>query len=180
MQDANPEIMKALEGKLNALVHCVLRQARSDPAFAAQLEEVLLSDSLRTKLIGKKSASPKSGFNPVEHLQAHGQESLRRELEDKPNSELSDVVRFHRIVKGKAAKVLDRTTMVEEILAYAERSLKQGGAFLRDKGRTEAAASPESVGGPDGQMGNPGPPVTGRMDTQPESPVDSSTAKPEL
>lgn len=151
MQDANSEIMKALETRLQALVRCVLKKAQADPDFAGQLEEILLSDSLRTSLRSKESAAPasRSVFDPVGYLQDHGQDRLRRELRERPNSELMDVVRFYRIVKGKAAKGLDRATMVEQILAYAERSLKQGGAFLRDsKGRSEGEEKPiESVAG---------------------------------
>src|SRR4051812_41301373 len=130
MQGGDPEMLKALESKLGALVRCVLKKAQSDPPFAEQLQEILLSDTLRAKLKERRADSERPAFNPVAYLQAHGRDGLHRELEGKPTSELSGVVRSHRIVKGKPAKSLERPALIEAIISYSERSLNQGGAFL--------------------------------------------------
>jgi hypothetical protein len=141
MQGDDSEILKALEGKLGALVRCVMKKAKDDRAFAEQLREILISDSLMAKLSEKRRLVEKPAFNPVAHLQAHGPEGLSSELEGMPTSELSDVIRTHRIVKGKAAKVIERPAMIDAIVAYSERSLNQGGAFLRDRRGGEGSSA---------------------------------------
>lgn len=135
MRGDKQELMKGLEKKLDALVRCVIKKAHNDQEFAEQLQEILLSDSLRETLRVTKPSTTKIVFNPVSCLQDHGRDRLRQELETKPNSELSDIVRSYRILKGKAVKNLDRSQILEEILGFAEKSLNQGGAFLRDNRR---------------------------------------------
>jgi len=180
MPDDSPSVTKALELRLNALVRCVLRKAHDDPTFADQLGEILFSDSLRGSLRERnqrKSAS-RNVFNPVECLQTHGLEHLRQELGGKPSSELSDVVRFYRILKGREAKALGRAGMVEAIVAYSERSLNQGGSFLRDKGRSEAAL--EDADAPSHRHKGEGetPNAEGPLH-QPTLPLQSTPGRPE-
>lgn len=155
MQGDNPELLKGVEKKLEALVRCVINKARNDKEFAEQLQEILLSDSLRESLREKKSSIAKIAFNPVSFLQDHGPERLREELESKPKSELFDIVRSYRIVKGKPVKHLDRTHMLEEILGFAEKSLNQGGAFLRDK-RPSKLSGADNEKTPDGTRSKEG------------------------
>jgi hypothetical protein len=141
MQGDDPEVLKAVESKLVALARCVVRKAKEDPAFAEELREILVSDSLLARMTAKRPATTKPVFNPVAYLQLQGRDGLRSELEGKPASELSDIIRSHRIVKGKAAKVIERPAMIDAIVAYSERSLNQGGAFLRDRRGGEVSSA---------------------------------------
>jgi hypothetical protein len=165
MRGDEPEMLKALEGKLVALVRCVVKKAKDDPVFADQLREILISETLVAKLTDSGRAVGKLAFNPVACLQAHGRDGLRSELDGKPTSELSDVIRSHRIVKGKAAKALERPAMIDAILAYSERSLKQGGAFLRNRRGDEVITPDETA---EGSAGSSDERVRPGADPQPE------------
>jgi len=130
MSETNPRRLKALKTKLTNLVNCVLNKAAIDAEFATQLEEVLISDSLRAILREKKKKARKSVFNPVAYLHEHDKDKLRVELEGKTDSELQLILRSEGIRKGKALKNIERQQMIDEIVLNSEHRLKQGSAFL--------------------------------------------------
>ncbi|QDV36962.1 hypothetical protein [Tautonia plasticadhaerens] len=185
MRGDDRETLKALEMKLGALVRCVVKKAQDDPQFAEQLQEILLSDKLKAGLKERKPAETKPTFNPVSQLQAHGRDGLIRMLDGMPTSDLSGVVRLQRIIKGKAAKSLDRSALIEAIVAYSERSLSQGSAFLRDRGGEGAAGSDDPATEASEMLGKGGMPEVGphaerqpgRTEPSAESPSVDSAAE---
>ena len=126
MPDADSR-MKGLKAKLNALVQCVLEHAQENAAFAEHLHQIFHTDTIPTsKPKTGKAKADKVVLDPVTFLQAHGMEKLRAELNEKAASELSDIVRLRGIVKGRAAKSLERDEMIGKIVEYAEKKLHQG------------------------------------------------------
>jgi hypothetical protein len=130
MSETNAKQMKALEVKLTNLVKCVLNKAAADAEFAAQLEDILLSDSLQSMVQENKKKTQKSTFNPVAFLRENNEDILKMELDQKTNNELQVVVRGEGIKKGKALKSMERQQMIDEIVENSKRMLKHGGVFL--------------------------------------------------
>jgi hypothetical protein len=131
MPSDDPEL-KAVEDRLGALVRCILAKAEADPEFAGQLKELFLSDTLRLALRSKGSKKGRRAvFDLVGFLSQHGLDVLRRELTDKPTSELAEVARQHKVIPQKVIKSMDRDELIEKLVAHAERKLSQGGVFLR-------------------------------------------------
>jgi hypothetical protein len=130
MSETKIKQIKALEVKLTSLVNCILNKAASDTEFATQLEEVLLSDSLRVVLQENKKKAQKSTFNPIAFLRENSIDILKAELERKTDSELRLIVRAEGIKKGKELKSMERQQMIDEVIQNSERRLKQGSVFL--------------------------------------------------
>ena len=130
MPEIDVVMLKSLETKLTNLVTCILNKASSDPEFARQLEEIVLSDSLQKTIRESKKKTKKHVFNAVTYLHENGEDKLRVELEGKTDTELRQVLRTEGIRKGKELKNIERQKMIEEIIANSSRKLKQGSAFL--------------------------------------------------
>ena len=130
MQETNPENLKAIERKLTNLVNCILNKASTDPEFASQLYDILISDSLKAILREKKKRPKELAFNLVAFLHEHGKEELLKTLREKPDSDLRIMLRSEGIRKGKELKALERQQMIDEIFAHSEKKLKQGSVFL--------------------------------------------------
>ena len=130
MSETNSEILKAIEIKLNSLVRCILTEAEKNTEFAGQLEEILISDSLKNDLGESKRRTPKELFNVVGFLHENGVDKLREELETKTDSELREILRSEGIKKGKELKTVERQQMLEEIVISSQRRLTQGASFL--------------------------------------------------
>ncbi len=137
MPSDDPEL-KAVEGRLVALVRCVLAKADADAEFADQLKELFLSDTLRVALRSKGSKKGRRAvFDPVAFLSKHGPDALRQDLADRPTSELAEIARQQRVVPPKAIKRMDRDELAAKLVAHAERKLSQGGVFLKSNGKPE-------------------------------------------
>ena len=130
MSEIDSKRLRAIEIKLTNIVNAVINKAATDPEFANQLEEVLISDSLRKILGEKNKKAKKPAFNPVAYLHEHDKDKLRVELDGKTDSELRLILRSEGIRKGKELKSLERQQMIDEIALYSDRTLKQGSAFL--------------------------------------------------
>lgn len=130
MSEVNPARLKALELKLTSLMNCILNKAAIDADFMSQLEEVLLSDSLRAVLRESKKKAKKSFFNPVAYLHEHNENELRTELEGKTDTDLRLILRSEGIRKGKELKNIERRQMIDEIIQSSVRRLRQGSSFL--------------------------------------------------
>lgn len=130
MLEADQALLKAIQTKLTNLVACVLNKAAHDAAFARELDEILLSDSLRKVIVRGKAKGGKLLFNPVAFLHEHGAERLRAELELKTDAELREIVRAQGVIKGAALRTAERQAMISELMVSAEHRLKQGASFL--------------------------------------------------
>ena len=131
MSQNNSPNLKKLEFKLKNLMKCVLDKAATDSEFSRQLEEILISDSLRQAISTRKSKTTKSGFNSVVYLDQHGQNKLQEELESKTNTELQQILKEESNRKVKDFKNVERKQLIDDIIANADRALKQGSSFLR-------------------------------------------------
>jgi len=137
MPSDDPEL-KAVEGRLVALVRCVLAKAEADAEFAGQLKELFLSDTLRTALRSKVSKKARRAvFDPVAFISKHGPDALRQKLADKPTSELAEIGRLHRVASPKAIKGMDRDELTAKLVAHAKQKLSQGGVFLKSDSKPE-------------------------------------------
>jgi hypothetical protein len=130
MSEAKPEILKALEIKLTNLLRCILDEAERSDDFAQQLEDILISDSLKNILRESKKKPKKNVFNAVGFLHENGVDKLREELEGKTDSELREILRSEGIKKGKELKSIDRQQMIEELISISGQRLSQGSSFL--------------------------------------------------
>lgn len=137
MPSDDPEL-KAVEGRLVALVRCVVAKALADQEFAGQLKELFLSDSLRVALRSKGSKKRRRDvFDPVAFLSNHSPDTLRLDLADRPTSELAEIARLQRVAPPKAIKSMDRDELVGKLVAHAKQKLSQGGVFLRGDNKPE-------------------------------------------
>lgn len=124
MPSGNPEL-KALEGRLLALVQCVVSKARTDAEFAEQLTELLLSDTLRTTIRSRDDKkNRKEVFDPVDYLSQHNATALQQFLAAKPKSELVDIARKQRLAAPKAIKAMERDELIAKLVTYAQDRLK--------------------------------------------------------
>jgi hypothetical protein len=132
MSETNSTRLKAIQTKLQNLVACVVVKASADPAFAAELEEVLLSDSLKMKLTNPAGKSKKHLINAVGVLHAKGESGLRAELEMFTDDELRRVARTEGLFKGRDLKTISRAELLADIVSSAQRRLTQGESFLKN------------------------------------------------
>ena len=124
--------LNAVKARLAALLRCIVTKAESDTDFAAELKEILLSDTIRTsirKRVPRKQA--REVFDPVAFLGSADGKRLGQELSSKTTSDLRDIIRVHRVLPPKRAKTTEREELIDLLLAYAQRKLDQGGAFNR-------------------------------------------------
>lgn len=129
MSKSDPNLLRALEGKLTRLVRSVVNKARHDPKFAGQLATILAVSE--TSTAPALQGGPKqSKFSPITFLHEHGEDGLRGELAYKTDDELRKVVRAEGIRKGREANSLERETLIEEIVNHSIRRLRQGASFL--------------------------------------------------
>lgn len=131
MSKSNPPNLKNLEIKLKNLVECVLNKAATDSEFAHQLEEILLSESLRKIVSTRKNKPARSSFNSVDYLHQYGEDKLRDELESKVDVELKQILQAGSNKKNKDLESIERQQLIDEIIANANRVLKQGSSFLQ-------------------------------------------------
>lgn len=125
------KIKNALEVKLSSLLNCILNEVERNPVFAREIENILISDSLKKTLREKKSRKNKIHFNVLEFLQNHNIEELRSELNLKSITELKEIIRKDGVKKVKELKDLSREQIIESIIQNAQRKLNQGSSFLR-------------------------------------------------
>jgi len=151
--------LKVVEDRLIALVKCIVAKARADAEFAEQLNELLLSDTLRTAVRSKGSKKNRQEvFDPVAYLNQHSAEALRQCLGDKPQSELVDIARKQRLAQSKSLKTMERDDLIAKLVAEAQRRLDRGGVWF---GHGEAMR----------QSGQPSQP-----ESEPESRTSNGTA----
>lgn len=131
MLETDQSRLKAIETKLQNLVACVVAKAAEDPAFAQELEAVLLSDDLKKKLSAVSPKSKKSLISPVSVLHTQGEAGLRTELETLTDDELRRVVRSEGLLKGRDLKIMSRPDLLAELISSAQRRLTQGESFLK-------------------------------------------------
>jgi hypothetical protein len=125
------KLKKAIETKLTNLLNCILNEVEKNPSFAKQVEEILLSDSLKKIIKEKKGKKTKIVFNSMEFLQKHSIDELRLELNGKSQTELKEILKKDGSKKEKELKDLSREQIIEHILQNAQRKLNQGSSFLR-------------------------------------------------
>jgi hypothetical protein len=131
MSEPNSIQLKAIHAKLQNLVACIVAKAWKDPAFATELEEVLLSDSLKKKLANPAGKSKKHLINSVGVLHAKGDSGLRTELEMFTDDQLRHVARSEGLFKGRDLKTISRADLLADIISSAQRRLTQGESFLK-------------------------------------------------
>ena len=131
MSEIEKQNLKNLEIKLKNLMKCVLDKAATDSEFARQLEESLSSDSLHKIVSSSKSKSKKIIFNAVAYLHKHDESELRKELENKIDTELKQILQAESNKKGKDLKNIERQQLIDEIITNANCVLKQGSSFLQ-------------------------------------------------
>jgi len=127
----NSPNLKKLEVKLKNLVKCILDKAATDSEFSRQLEEILLSDSLSQVIATPKSKPVKSGFKSVDYLDQHDESKLREELNSKTDTELRQILKEESNRKAKDLKNVEHQQLIDDIVANANRVLKQGSSFLQ-------------------------------------------------
>jgi hypothetical protein len=132
MSELNSARLKAIQTKLQNLVACVVAKAAEDPAFAHELEEVLLSDSLKRKLASPSGKSKRNLLSAVTVLHTKGENGLRAELEMLTDDELRRVARAEGLFKGRDLKTISRAELLAEIISSAQRRLTQGESFLKN------------------------------------------------
>lgn len=133
--------VKAIEDRLVALVKCVIAKARADAEFAEQLNELLLSDTLRAAIRSKGSKkSRQEVFDPVAYLSQHNATALQQCLAGKPLFELVEVATKEKLARPKAIKRMERDVLITELVAYAERRLNRTGVFIGN-GKSERQPS---------------------------------------
>ena len=110
--------LPAIKAKLRRLIDACLDQAESNPAFAAQLEDILLSDNLKRD---KPQKRPRVDVDVVSELAKTGPVGLRKRLDSLAESELRQVAKADRALNGKEVKEADRTRLIDALLAYADR-----------------------------------------------------------
>jgi hypothetical protein len=131
--DAN---LPAIKAKLRRLVDACLEQAESNPDFAAQLEDILLSDNLKRD---KPKKRPRVDVDVVSELAKAGPDGLRKRLDGLAESELRQVAKADGALNGKEVKEADRSRLIDALMAYADRKLNQGGSFLGVSKTTDTA-----------------------------------------
>ena len=131
MSQHNSPNLKKLEVKLKNLVKCILDKAATDSEFSRQLEEILLSDSLNQVISTRKSKPARSSFKSVDYLDQHGESKLREELNSKTDTELQQILKGESNRKVKDLKNVERQQLIGDIIANADRVLKQGSSFLQ-------------------------------------------------
>ena len=131
MSQHNSPNLKKLEVKLKNLVKCILDKAETDSEFSRQLEEILLSDSLNQVISTRKSKPARSSFKSVDYLDQHGESKLREELNSKTDTELQQILKGESNRKVKDLKNVERQQLIGDIIANADRVLKQGSSFLQ-------------------------------------------------
>ena len=129
--------LRELEKRLNILIGCILDQAKQDDEFAARLFKLFNGGEVGNRPQGERKRKNRSSFNPVEFLSTHDVDSLRRELEGKPRSELSDIIRAHRVIPTKAIKTTEHAELIRKLIDYAGQKLNQGGVFLRSDTKSQ-------------------------------------------
>jgi hypothetical protein len=132
MPEPDSLLLKALQTKLQNLVVCVMAKAATDPAFARELEEVLLTDSLKRKIVSQSTRSKRHHFSPVTILHAKGETGLRADLEMQTDDELRRVARAQGLFKGRDVKTIPRADLLAEIISSAQHRLTQGESFLKN------------------------------------------------
>ena len=131
MSQHNSPNLKKLEVKLKNLVKCILDKAATDSEFSRQLEEILLSDSLNQVISTRESKPARSSFKSVDYLDQHGESKLREELNSKTDTELQQILKGESNRKVKDLKNVERQQLIGDIIANADRVLKQGSSFLQ-------------------------------------------------
>ena len=131
MSDPNLSRLKTIQTKLRNLVTCVMAKAAEDPAFASELEGVLLSDDLIKKIASTSAKSKKHLLSPVSVLHTKGEAGLRTDLETLTDEELRGLVRAEGLLKGRDLKTISRSDLLLELVSSAQRRLTQGEAFLK-------------------------------------------------
>ena len=131
MSDPDSSRLKAIQTKLQNLVACVVAKATEDPAFARDLEAVLLSDDLKKKIATTSAKSKKHLLSPVTVLHTEGESGLRAALDGLTDDELRQVVRAEGLLKGRDLKTIPRTDLLAELVSSAQRRLTQGESFLK-------------------------------------------------
>lgn len=132
MSEPNSNRLKAIQAKLQNLVACVVAKASVDATFAAELEEVLLSDSLKKKLASPVGKSKQQLINAVGVINAKGESGLRIALEIFTDDELRRVARSEGLFKGRDLKGISRPELLADIVSSAQRRLTQGESFLKN------------------------------------------------
>lgn len=125
------KMKKAIETKLSNLLNCILNEVDKNPNFAKEIEDVLLSDSLKRILKEKKNKKIKIKFNTLEYLQNNNSEELRTVLNIKSLTELKAILKNDGAKKANELKDLSREQIIENIIENAQRKLNQGSSFLR-------------------------------------------------
>jgi hypothetical protein len=125
------KMKKAIETKLYNLLNCILNEVDKNSIFAKEIEDVLLSDSLKRILKEKKNKKIKINFNTLDYLQKNNLEELRTELNSKSLTELKAILKNDGAKKAKELKDLSREQIIENIIENAQRKLNQGSSFLR-------------------------------------------------
>ena len=125
------KIKKAIETKLSNLFNCVLNEVGKNPNFAKEIEDILLSDSLKRIIKEKKNKKIKVYFNTLEYLQNQNSEVLRTVLNLKTLTELKAIIKNDGAKNAKEFKDLSREQIIENIIENAQRKLKQGSSFLK-------------------------------------------------
>ncbi|MHB8335785.1 MAG: hypothetical protein ACYDEE_00010 [Ignavibacteriaceae bacterium] len=125
------KIKTAIEIKLSSLLNCVLNEIEKNPSFAKEIENILLSDSLKKTLKEKKNKKDKTFFNTLEFLQNQNVGELRSELNLKTITELKEIMKKDGNKKAKELKDLSREQIIESIIQNAQRKLNQGRSFLQ-------------------------------------------------
>ena len=117
----------AVKAKLRRLVDACLKQAESHPDFAVELEDILLSDSLKRDMPRKR---PRVDVDVVNELANSGEDGLKSRLDALADSELRLLAKADGALNGKELKEVDRSQVIDALIAVAMRKLNQGGSFL--------------------------------------------------
>ncbi|MBR8835189.1 MAG: hypothetical protein DSM106950_14450 [Stigonema ocellatum SAG 48.90 = DSM 106950] len=94
-------------------------------------KETQTSDSPSKTPENKQPRTKKLDFNAVAYLQEHGEDALRLELENKANSEITQIGRSVGIKRGRDSKSIEREEMIQEVILNAKRRLSAGSVFLK-------------------------------------------------
>ncbi|MCX5964176.1 MAG: hypothetical protein NT070_13840 [Cyanobacteria bacterium] len=145
MSQHNSPNLKKLEVKLKNLTRCILDKAATDSEFSCQLEEILLGDSLNQVIPTRKSKPARSSFKSVDYLDKHSETKLREELNSKTDTELRQILKEESNRKVKDLKNVERQQLIDDIIANADRVLKQGSSFLQVSESVKPASSTSSA-----------------------------------
>jgi hypothetical protein len=127
----NEKIQQAIISRLKSLFDLVLIEAKENPRFLKNLENILLSDEVKLKIKNQKRKASSFSFNILDILRQGGPSALRDNCSNITTDHLRRAIVADKYAKLSDLRKLDRDKLIAILIEGATKRLSQGSVFLK-------------------------------------------------